>query len=189
MNRTTKRREKIHQDILEVAAQLIEERGSSGVTLEEISLKADVARKTVYNHFDNKAALIEELVLPVCNHARTYLSRMGTQNALTLDHIWDYCLEIWDTKAFNVGLLYQISSDDYKGINESKHGFVIVFYKLLKQIEGYNKLEDIRIKEFAEIIYETYMPLLKCLNDAPNYETKFRHGMSGLLNGISKTSD
>lgn len=182
--RTTRRRDKIHNDILDVASRLICEKGSSAVSLDEISRYADVARKTVYNHFENKEALINELVMPVCEHARNYLKKLQTISNPTLDDIWSYCLELWDNKELNSVLLYQITAEDYSNIKESRHGFIIMFSRLLERIPEYQTFSTKKIINTAEIIYDTYIPILQNITDDKDYHEKFRRAMTGMIQGI-----
>ena len=181
--RTSRRKDKIHHEILEVASRLISEKGSAAVSLDEISRYADVARKTVYNHFENKEALIDELVMPVCDHARAYFKKIETISNPTLDDIWSYCLELWDRKELNSILLYQITVEDYANIKESKKGFIIMFSQLLKQITDYKKLSEKSISETANLIYDTYIPVLQNIFNDKNYHEKFRKAMTGLIQG------
>lgn len=48
--------------ILDVAAAMFEERGVNRATMEEIAEVAGVARKTVYNYFENKPKLLGEVI-------------------------------------------------------------------------------------------------------------------------------
>jgi len=183
-SRSTIRREQMHHDILETAARLIAEKGSQTVSLEEIAKEADIARKTLYNHFNNKEAIIDELILPVCNHARDYLMKVDQSNHASLEDIWTYCLELWKEDDFKIKLLYKVSIEDYAHINESKHGFIILFMKLLKRISTFQNMTDVELKTFSDIIYATYMPLLQSLGNKKGYEKTFRTGMTGLIEGI-----
>lgn len=182
--RTSKRRDQLHHDILKVAAKLMCEKGSVGVTLEEISLQADVARKTLYNHFENKEALIKEMVMPVCYHAMAYLERTGHEQALTLDHIWNYCIELWENETLNAALLYHISPEDYPNLANNKHGFIIMFKKLMERIPDFEGRSDESLSHLANIIYTTYMPLLQGLDDQEDYQLVFKNAMTGMVKGL-----
>jgi AcrR family transcriptional regulator len=184
INRQSKRRNKIHNEILNIAAKLIVEKGSQAVSLEEISNEADIARKTLYNHFDNKEAIIKELVLPVCEHAMNYLEKKSDIEEFTLDDIWSYCLELWNNEALNVKMLYHVNVLDFSEINESKHGFIIMFMKLLQRVELFSQYNEKTLLAYADIIYVTYLPLLEALSDQPDNETRFKKAMTGLIRGL-----
>ena len=62
LGRRQRKRQAVHERVLEVADQLFRERGIGGTTVEDIAEGADVARQTVFNHFPYKEALAVELV-------------------------------------------------------------------------------------------------------------------------------
>jgi AcrR family transcriptional regulator len=64
--RVARRRAAVRRRILEVAEELIADRGVEGVTIEDITEAADIARRTFYHHFDSK----HEILVPIA-HART----------------------------------------------------------------------------------------------------------------------
>lgn len=57
--RTRKRRERRDQ-VYECAIELFVERGYDSTTMDDIAGRADVARATVFNHFERKAAILDE---------------------------------------------------------------------------------------------------------------------------------
>ena len=183
-SRTIKKRDKLHHDILSVAAKLISEKGSLGVTLEEISLHADVARKTVYNHFENKEALIKELVMPVCNHAKAYLEHFGHGQPLSMDHIWNYCIELWEREDLHAMMLYQVSPEDYPNLAKNRHGFILMFKMLMERIPEFNGRSAEELAHLSNSVYMTYMPLLQSLDGQEDYQNKFRQAMTGLTLGL-----
>jgi AcrR family transcriptional regulator len=183
-SRTMKKRDKTHQDILTVAAELISAKGSLSVSLEEISSQADVARKTIYNHFENKEALINELFTPLCTHARDYLNRFDQEQALTLDHIWDYCLELWEQEDYHAMVLYQVSPEDYPNFLIM---IAIFVQKLMERIPECSSRSDEERTQAANCIYLTYLPLLQVLEERKNYQKAFRLAMTGLTRGVLLT--
>jgi len=183
-SRTMKKKEQIHDNILQVASRIISEKGSSNITFEALSIEADVARKTIYNHFENKSVLIEELIYPICEHAKDYLAEKSNHNQVVLEDIWDYCIVLWKDPSLNAALLYQISEEDYPQMGEIKNGFLILFKRFLMRIEGFNELGDLELSILADTIYNTYLPLLRSLRTIPGYESAFKAGMDGMINGL-----
>ena len=183
-NRMIKNKNKIHQNILEVASRIISEKGASNITFEALSVEADVARKTIYNHFENKSALLDELIYPICEHAKDYLAVKTDNKYAELDDIWDYCIELWRDPTLNAALLYQITEQDYPQIHEIKSGFIILFKKFLMRIEAFKRLDEMDITILSDTIYTSYLPLLRSLKTIQNYEVVFKAGMNGLINGI-----
>jgi AcrR family transcriptional regulator len=58
----TRRREGTRQRLYEAAVELIAEQGFSATTVDDIALRANVAKGTVYYNFASKTALFEELL-------------------------------------------------------------------------------------------------------------------------------
>ncbi|MCK8058535.1 MULTISPECIES: TetR/AcrR family transcriptional regulator [unclassified Fusibacter] len=186
ISRTTKRRDQKHQEILTAAADLMVLHGSGSVSLEDIAKHADVARKTIYNHFENKEALIKEMVMPVCDHAKDYLSDAKDLKKISLDQIWTYCLELWKTESLNSILLMKLNSDDCTEIESYKHGFVFVFNQLLRLVPEYSTLDDKLIKIMANTIYQVYLPILESIHTLDGYDQIFRNSMTGLISSIKQ---
>lgn len=64
-SRVARRRALVRARILDVAAQKFAERGVADTTLDDIGEAADVARGTLYTHFDSKEELARAVVAPV----------------------------------------------------------------------------------------------------------------------------
>jgi AcrR family transcriptional regulator len=62
MDGRTRRREDTRQKLFEAAVDLIAERGYTSTTVDDIALRAGVAKGTVYYNFPSKPALFEELL-------------------------------------------------------------------------------------------------------------------------------
>ena len=62
MDGRTRRREDTRQRLYEAAVELIAEQGFSATTVDDIALRAKVAKGTVYYNFASKTALFEELL-------------------------------------------------------------------------------------------------------------------------------
>ena len=61
LDRRQRKRQVLHQQLLDSAAQLFSSRGVGKTTVEDIAEAADVARQTVFNHFPYKEAVALEL--------------------------------------------------------------------------------------------------------------------------------
>jgi TetR/AcrR family transcriptional regulator, cholesterol catabolism regulator len=62
LGRRERKREAIHQRLLDISEKLFRERGLTRTTVDDIAEAADVARQTFFNHFPYKEALALELV-------------------------------------------------------------------------------------------------------------------------------
>lgn len=61
-SRLERRKEETRKKIIEAAITLFDKQSFDGTTMEQIAAKADVAKKTLYNHFPVKEAILVELV-------------------------------------------------------------------------------------------------------------------------------
>jgi AcrR family transcriptional regulator len=61
-SRGTRRRARTRQKLTDAAAVLIAEKGVSGLRIQEITERADVALGSFYNHFESKEDLVEAVV-------------------------------------------------------------------------------------------------------------------------------
>lgn len=62
-DRRSRIRERSHRAILDAAAALLDAKGVAGFTVDELAERADVSRRTVFNHF----ASVDDLVVAVCS--------------------------------------------------------------------------------------------------------------------------
>lgn len=59
---TTSRSAKKHEDILRAGRELFLEKGFAAASVDEIAARAEVSKRTLYNHFPTKEALFHEVV-------------------------------------------------------------------------------------------------------------------------------
>lgn len=61
-SRTEKRKQRTRQKIIRIAIELFQRQGFPATTMDQIASEADVARKTLYNHFAVKEAIVDAYV-------------------------------------------------------------------------------------------------------------------------------
>jgi AcrR family transcriptional regulator len=81
LSRKDVRRRQNHTLILDTAFILFLKHGIEHVGFLDIAQEADIARKTVYNHFSSKEQIVEELFHPILTDARSVLDTV-TGNGL-----------------------------------------------------------------------------------------------------------
>ena len=69
--RVARRRAQVRQRILDVAEQLMTERGVEAVTIDEIADAADIARRSFYHHFATK----HDVLVPIARARTRSLNR------------------------------------------------------------------------------------------------------------------
>jgi AcrR family transcriptional regulator len=63
VDRRAQIRERHHRAIIDAAAALLDAKGPDGFTVEELAQRAEVSRRTVFNHF----ASVDDIVIAVCS--------------------------------------------------------------------------------------------------------------------------
>ena len=91
-SRTERRKEETRRKIISVAMELFHSLGFDATTMEQIAEEADIARKTLYNHFPVKEAILEE-----------YVRRLAQDNAGAVPAVME---KLPDTQARLIALLY-----------------------------------------------------------------------------------
>lgn len=80
ISRRELRKREVRARITEAAIELFSERGCEDVTVEEVCANADVARKTFYNYYASKQALIRELSDALLLDETSNLVELSIQN-------------------------------------------------------------------------------------------------------------
>lgn len=80
--RAERKKKETRQKIIKVAMDLFQSQGFNNTTMEQIAEEADIARKTLYNHFPVKEAIVDDYVRGI--------SKEGNQEAFeTLQNLPD----------------------------------------------------------------------------------------------------
>jgi AcrR family transcriptional regulator len=79
--RVARRRAKARERLLEVAEELMDQRGVDGVTIDDIADGADIARRSFYHHFESKY----EILVPISRARTKSLSRRIDRLVATIE--------------------------------------------------------------------------------------------------------
>lgn len=93
-DRRARIRERHHRAIIDAAASLLDTKGADGFTVEELARRAEVSRRTVFNHFGS----VDEIVIAVCTEVlgdlvETFESRPSTPAGTTDAGVFDELAE------------------------------------------------------------------------------------------------
>lgn len=75
-NRGVRRREKTRQQLVRAAKILFGEQGIDGTRIQEITALADVGLGSFYNHFDDKSAIVDAVVMDVTERQAEAVDRL-----------------------------------------------------------------------------------------------------------------
>lgn len=67
--RVERKKKETRQRIVKVAMELFQSQGFNSTTMEQIAEEADIARKTLYNHFPVKEAIVDDYVRGISKEA------------------------------------------------------------------------------------------------------------------------
>ena len=67
--RVERKKKETRQRIVKVAMELFQSQGFNNTTMEQIAEEADIARKTLYNHFSVKEAIVDDYVRGISKEA------------------------------------------------------------------------------------------------------------------------
>lgn len=81
-SRTERKKKETRQKIINVALDLFQRQGFNNTTMEQIAIDTDIARKTLYNHFPVKEAIVDEYV-------RSLSKGLAKATLETLQHLPD----------------------------------------------------------------------------------------------------
>ena len=114
-NRYERAKEKTRQKIIDVAINLFNKQGFDSTSLEQIAEKADVARKTIYNHFPAKESIIIEYLQRLVRNRAPEVGRMLQEHVDTrsrlvsvLNQITEWSKEVMTKDIFRIYVSYQM---------------------------------------------------------------------------------
>ncbi|KJR44835.1 transcriptional regulator, TetR family [Desulfosporosinus sp. I2] len=124
--RTERKKKETRQRIIKVAMDLFQRQGFNDTTMEQIAEEADVARKTLYNHFPVKEAIVDEYVRSISKEStqevfETLQNLPDTRSRLveTLDKVYEW-VEI-NPEIIGISLGYRLKNM-YQGQEYSSGG-------------------------------------------------------------------
>ena len=124
--RIERKKKETRQKIVKVAMDLFERQGFNNTTMEQIAEDADVARKTLYNHFSVKEAIVDDYVRGISKEStqeafETLRNLPDTRSRLldTLDKVYEW-VEI-NPEIIGISLGYRLKNM-YQGAGYSSGG-------------------------------------------------------------------
>ena len=156
-NRVQKRAKITRRKLKDAALDAFSEKSIDSVTIEEITEKADVAKGTLYQHFDDKEeiviALVEEAIEHLIERIRSYDSAPNTLEDM-LEHLLDTHYEFYvDCREeflllFQGKLLLKLQSDT---LDELEEPYLNYLQEIEGQLSGYisSRINPLKIRHMA----------------------------------------
>jgi TetR/AcrR family transcriptional regulator, cholesterol catabolism regulator len=113
--------------ILDKSDELIRRQGVRLVTMDMLAKELGISKKTIYQYFDNKAALVYACVARDLENSQNYISEPGSKDAVEeLVNIGAYFIEQF--RQMQSSVMFEIEkyfSDSWQLIHEHKMGFAM----------------------------------------------------------------
>ncbi|SFG79151.1 transcriptional regulator, TetR family [Desulfotomaculum arcticum] len=140
-NRYERKKEETRQKIIDVAMKLFYKQGFASTTLEQIAEEADIARKTLYNHFPVKEDIIIEYLhrfiterAPEIEQLIKEYSDIRSRLVIVLSRILEWTSQLMTKDIFRIYVSYHVQKILTATFDEilrsGAHSFVVKIIKL-----------------------------------------------------------
>lgn len=143
LSRTEKRKLETREHIKDVAIEFLKYTNSTELKLEQVAIKADISRKTIYNHFSSKENLLSDIIDPMLTFCIKCVKDIIVKEEITINDISGLCLRIYKRYGEKLNLMYNINFNNLKTSSELHKEYTQLFIGLFKRINdlSYNKVE------------------------------------------------
>ena len=195
LSRIERKKDKMRQQIITVAMDLFRKQGFYGTTLEQIAQEVDIAKKTLYNYFPEKEAIISAYVQGFSRKEAFHLDefiRSYPDIRSRLLAIFEKSAQTYeaDPEVWKVYTLYRLRNKfNFSKDEELRSGFEGILTKVIAhaQEEGNIRL-DIPAKELAQHLEKYFfMTVLSMLNDLEGFSlsNSLARCVDIFLNGVT----
>lgn len=180
--RVDRRRARARARILDVAARRFAERGFDEVRLDTIAEEADVARGTLYTHFESKDALVSAILAPLLEQAgaavRALSGRSGREAVRGLCAVY---LDLWHHHPHALRLSYQLQARPLGELAPLHGAFLRGVLDALAVPEQEGILRTGNTALAARVLAKVAIPLLELYGRQPAADALFVESIEGLL--------
>ncbi|OHD34745.1 MAG: hypothetical protein A2004_00250 [Spirochaetes bacterium GWC1_61_12] len=179
LSRPDRKRLEVTRRITEAAAALFIERGASSVSMDEVAVRADVARRTLFNYFESKDALLFAVAAPVLEEAVRLVRLAMAGETVGLGSVFGVCYTLHATFGGRLRLLYAFELAESDRLAALHTEYMVAFAALVERAVGAGQARLV-----GRLIYRNFVPLLQALEREPDGERRFMAGMQGLVAGV-----
>ena len=183
-SRVARRRAADRQRILDAAAARIASAGGvHGVTVEDIGEDADIARRTLYSHFESKDAIIASIVRPVMDRAVDLLPAQAPADPdVALDAVVTCYLTLWREQRDSLRVAYCVKhAPDDQELMDQHEVFMRRLIACLKSVHDAGRLRCGDPMLATHTISRVYISLLELYADREGGERLFGDSLRALL--------
>ncbi|MBB6478891.1 TetR/AcrR family transcriptional regulator [Spirochaeta isovalerica] len=177
--------ERTHSLLHEAAVSLFLEKRSANVSMDEIADKADVARRTLFNHFPGKELLVLEVTSPILTDGLHYLEELNRWDRVSLDEVINLFFYLWKKHGQSLNLLYAIDFEDFQDLKDLHGKYLREYMKVFSRIADWPEGLSERKNQIAVLFFRIFVNILNSLKDMPDQEFRFNKALKGLLMGMN----
>jgi AcrR family transcriptional regulator len=170
-----------HVEILSAAAKVINSANADVISLEEIAQAAQVTRATIYNHFSSREQLLVEMVLPALEYLDQGILEVEERQT-GLDGLANLLCDLFENFRGILEIQSCATLRENQALREAYLRFREHFLRFLGRIPGLN--EDQGLVPAMRIIGETYIPILRVLNENEADPSRVRSQFKNILKGM-----
>lgn len=181
--RVERRRAQDRARILSVAAAKFAAAGPDAVRLDEIGDAADVARATLYTHFESKEALIEAIAGPLIDEGAVLLAGAAQEPdpAKAIDQLLDVYLILYRQYPDAMRVSYMVQGRPLGALARPHGQFLQRVLSILERAgqKGLLRSDDPALS--ARALARIAVPTLETFSTRPDREELFRSSLRGML--------
>jgi len=181
--RAERKKREVRERIVDAAASLVIEKGARTVSMDEVAGKADVARRTLFNYFENKDELLYAAAGPVLLKAITLAEAALARPSPGVDDIVELCLALWRSCGRRLGLVYAVELDESPRFAELHGRYLGLLHALIGKVASGDPALADSARLVGKIVYRSFVPLLLALEGEESEEARFAAGLKGLIEG------
>jgi AcrR family transcriptional regulator len=183
--RADRKKREVRERVVAAAAALFMEKGSQSVSMDEVARAADIARRTLFNYFASKDALLYETAAPVLTAASALAEEKLAGSSIRLGDVVALCLQLWKIHGRRLGLIYAVELKDSPRLAKLHARFLGLIRRLVAAAAETEPVFAARADLVGKLIYRTFVPLLLALEGDKDFERRFARGLRALLEGAA----
>ncbi len=166
-----------HDRILQAAAALFAEKGYPEVSFEQIAEEAQVARRTLYNHFHDKCSLYQTLIEQIMITANTRILEFVELYGSSRDTAFKLCYDLWNEYGVTLKIIHHEGWETYPEMSDLHRQFLKVFLSLFIEPSSKGLSPEVQTR----LVYNSFIGVLESLEPGEDQERQFMKIMKGML--------
>ena len=177
-----RRRAATRDRIVDVAARRFAAAGIDAVSLDQIAEEADVARGTLYSHFESKGELVSAVVEPVLRMAVDEISAVSRLDSRDgLERLLRIYLALWRRNAAALRIADKAQDAPVGNVGTLHRSFLRGVLRVFEQAHQAGILRCQSPELAGHIVRRVAVPLLELYAEHPDGERLFVESVKGLL--------